>query len=153
MDFAYFDRSVVYRIKRIAEPCARGALFVIFFWFGLLKVMGVSPADPLVGALLENTLPFVSFEAFRIFFGSYEMVIGLAFLFAGAERLAIALLLPHMLTTFMPLILLPDETWASLLVPTFVGQYIIKNLVIIALALSLAAHLHPMALVAKKKRF
>lgn len=152
MDFAYFDRLVIHRIKRIAEPCARGALFVIFFWFGLLKTLAISPADPLVKTLLEATMPFVPFDDFRIFFGSYEMVIGLAFLFAGAERLAIVLLLPHMATTLLPLVLLPNETWASLLVPTFVGQYIIKNLVIIALALSLAAHLHPMALAAKKKR-
>lgn len=143
MQFARFDALVVHRIKRIAEPCARGALFIIFFWFGLLKVLDISPADPLVATLLEKTLPFVSFEAFRVFFGCYEMVIGLAFLVAGAERLAVAMLLPHMLTTFLPLILLPNETWASVLVPTFVGQYIIKNLIIIALALSLAAHLHP----------
>ena len=144
MQFAYFDALIVHRIKRIAEPCARGALFIIFFWFGLLKVLDISPADPLVAVLLENTLPFVSFEAFRIFFGSYEMLIGLAFLVAGAERFAIALLLPHMLTTFLPLVILSDYTWQSVLVPTFTGQYIIKNLIIIALALSVAAHLHPL---------
>ncbi len=143
MQFARFDSLVVHRIKKIAEPCARGALFIIFFWFGLLKVMNMSPADPLVALLLDKTMPFIAFEGFRIFFGLYEMVIGLAFLSAGRERLAVILLLPHMATTFLPLVLLPDETWVSVLVPTFVGQYIIKNLIIIALALSLAAHLHP----------
>jgi uncharacterized membrane protein YkgB len=151
MQFARFDSLIVHRIKKIAEPCARGALFIIFFWFGLLKVMNISPADPLVAALLENTLPFVSFEAFRIFFGIYEMIIGLAFLVHGAERFAVALLLPHMLTTFVPLILLPEDTWASVLVPTFTGQYIIKNLIIIALALSIAAHLHPIKEIPKKR--
>lgn len=151
MQFARFDALIVHRIKKMAEPCARGALFIIFFWFGLLKVMNISPADPLVAALLENTLPFVSFEAFRIFFGIYEMLIGLAFLVHGAERFAVALLLPHMLTTFVPLILLPEDTWTSVLVPTFTGQYIIKNLIIIALALSIAAHLHPIKEVPKKR--
>jgi hypothetical protein len=29
------------------------------------------------------------------------------------------------------------------MVPTLVGQYIIKNLVIIAVAMGIAAHLHP----------
>ncbi len=143
MRFARFDSLVVHRIKKIAEPCARGALFVIFFWFGLLKVIGASPAEPLVATLLGVTMPFIPFDGFRIFFGFYEMIIGLAFLIAGAERLAIVMLLPHMATTFLPLVLLPSETWASVLVPTFVGQYIIKNLIIIALALSVAAHLHP----------
>lgn len=143
MQFARFDAQVIHRIKRIAEPAARIALFIIFFWFGLLKTMNISPAEPLVQTLLAATMSFVPFDGFRIFFGFYEMAIGLAFLFAGAERLAVVLLLPHMATTFLPLILLPNETWASVLVPTFIGQYIIKNLVIIALALSLAAHLHP----------
>jgi len=151
MQFARFDALILHRIKRVAEPCARGALFIIFFWFGLLKVLDISPADPLVGALLEKTLPFVSFGAFRVFFGLYEMVIGLAFLIRGAERCAVALLLPHMATTFMPLVLLPDDTWTSVLVPTFVGQYIIKNLIIIALALSIAAHLHPIKDIPKKR--
>lgn len=152
MQFARFDSLVVHRIKKIAEPCARGALFLIFFWFGLLKVMGVSPAEPLVQTLLGVTMPFIPFEGFRIFFGFYEMVIGLAFLVVGAERLAIILLLPHMATTFLPLVLLPNETWASVLVPTFVGQYIIKNLIIIALALSVAAHLHPINETRKRKK-
>ncbi|MSR73625.1 MAG: hypothetical protein EXS60_01015 [Candidatus Pacebacteria bacterium] len=143
MQFARFDALIVHRIKRIAEPCARGTLFIIFFWFGLLKVLDISSVDPLVAALLENILPSVLFESFRVFFGTYEMVIGLAFLVRGADRLAVALLLPHMFATFLPLIILPNETWVSVLVPTFVGQYIIKNLVIIALALSVAAHLHP----------
>jgi uncharacterized membrane protein YkgB len=151
MQFARFDALVIHRIKKIAEPSARGALCIIFFWFGLLKVMGISPADPLVETLLDTTMPFIAFDGFRIFFGLYEMAIGLAFLFAGFERIAIVLLLPHMATTFLPLILLPHETWASVLVPTFTGQYIIKNLIIIALALSVAAHLHPINETRKSK--
>ena len=143
MDFPGFDRLVIRRVRRLAIPMARFALFVIFFWFGVLKLMGVSPADPLVAALLAKTLPFLPFGPFRIFFGLYEMAIGAAFFLPGFERLAVALLLPHMATTFLPLVFLPDLTWASVLVPTFAGQYIIKNLVIVALALSLAAHLHP----------
>lgn len=152
MQFARFDAYVIRHIKNAALPIARGALFIIFFWFGLLKVLDISPADPLVKALLEMTLPFVSFDSFRVFFGLYEMAIGLAFLIAGAERLAIVLLLPHMLAAFLPLVLLSDYTWASVLVPTFIGQYIVKNLVIIALALSIAAHLHPLPSVTSKKR-
>jgi len=151
MKFERLDALVIHRIKKVAEPCARGALFTIFFWFGLLKVMGVSPADPLVAQLLEKTMPFIAFDGFRIFFGLYEMIIGFSFLYAGLERVAIILLLPHMATTFLPLVLLPNETWASVLVPTFVGQYIIKNLIIIALALSMAAHLHPIKEISKKR--
>jgi len=44
----------------------------------------------------------------------------------------------------MPLILLPQVTWSGILVPTLEGQYIIKNLAIIAAAIGIAAHLHPL---------
>jgi uncharacterized membrane protein YkgB len=49
-----------------------------------------------------------------------------------------------MVTTFMPLVLLTTETWTGFLVPTLEGQYIIKNLVIIAAAIGIASHLHPL---------
>ena len=152
MDVSRFDRVMIHGVREAAVPVARVALFVIFFWFGVLKVIDVSPADPLVAALLAKTLPFVPFAPFRIFFGLYEMVIGAAFLATGMERLAIAMLVPHMAVAALPLILLPELTWQSVLVPTFAGQYIVKNLVIIAVALSLAAHLHPLPLARNPKR-
>jgi hypothetical protein len=49
-----------------------------------------------------------------------------------------------MVMTFLPLYFLPTVTWSGILVPTLEGQYIIKNLVIIATALGIAAHLHPL---------
>lgn len=143
MTFSRFDATIIKDIKQVALPLARGALFVVFFWFGVLKVMDVSSADFLIETLLERTFSFISFDVFRIFFGMYEMIIGIAFIIPRGERVAIALLIPHMIATFLPLIILPDIAWQSILVPSFAGQYIIKNLVIIALALSVAAHLHP----------
>ncbi len=151
MDCSRFDRVMIHGVRAAAVPVARVALFVVFFWFGLLKVIDVSPADPLVEALLGKTLPFIPFAPFRIFFGLYEMVIGAAFLVTGMERLAIAMLVPHMAVAALPLVILPELTWHSVLVPTFAGQYIVKNLVIIAVALSLAAHLHPLPLARNSK--
>jgi hypothetical protein len=46
--------------------------------------------------------------------------------------------------TFMPLFIIPDATWSGFLVPTLEGQYIIKNLVVIATAIGIIAHLHPL---------
>lgn len=86
----------------------------------------------------------MTFGQFIVFFGVYEMLIGVVFLFPNMVRLAMALLVPHMITTFLPLVLLPSVTWQAFFVPTIEGQYIIKNLVIIALALAIASHLEPM---------
>jgi len=122
---------------------ARFGLFVVFFWFGILKVLGLSPATPLVQALFEQTISFMSFPTFIILFGLFECLIGILFLMRGYERVVIPLLFVHMITTFMPLLLLPSETWQAFMVPTLEGQYIIKNLVIIAAAIGIASHLHP----------
>lgn len=124
---------------------ARFGLFVIFFWFGILKVIGLSPAAPLVQALFEQTISFMSFDTFIILFGLFECLIGILFIIRGLERLVIPLLFAHMITTFMPLFLVPGMTWSSFLVPTLEGQYIIKNLVIIAAAMAIAANLHPLS--------
>ena len=124
-------------------PSARLALFVIFFWFGLLKVIGSSPASTLVENLFEQTMPIMPFGLFFILFGLFEMLIGIMFLIKGLERIVIPLLFLHMITTFLPLWLLPEATWAGFMAPTLEGQYIIKNLALIALAIGIAAQLHP----------
>ena len=111
---------------------ARLAIFVVYFWFGFLKLLGVSPAGPLVQALFEKTIGFVSFPAFYTFFALFEMAIGLAFIIRGLERAAIILLGLHLIMTTLPLFLLPQMAWQGFLVPTLEGQYIIKNILIVA---------------------
>lgn len=142
--FESIDKGIIHFLKKIALPVARLGLFIIFFWFGFLKVIGLSPATELVRELYTRIVPFGMFAAFYILFAAFECFIGLLFLVKGAERIVIPFLLLHMFTTFLPLFLLPGITWQSFLVPTLEGQYIIKNLAIIALALGIGAHLYPM---------
>ena len=138
------DLTLIHFFRRISEPTARIGLFVIFFWFGLLKVIGMSPASPLVEDLFNHTLSIMSFPTFLVCFGVFECLIGILFMLKGCERVVIPLLFIHMITTFMPLFILPAVTWSAFMVPTLEGQYIIKNLVIIAAAVGIVAHLHPM---------
>ena len=138
------DKDLIFFSKKIEIYIAKTAIFIVFFWFGILKVFGLSPANPLVSSLLEKTLPFITFSQFIIFFGIFECIIAILFVTKGTERVVMPLLLIHMLTTIMPLILLPTLTWSGFLIPTLEGQYIIKNLVIIALAIGVSAHLHRM---------
>ncbi len=144
MDYRTFDIKTIHFLRRISEPVGRIGIFVIFFWFGALKVAGLSPANPLVSSLLERTMPFMTFGTFIVFFGLIECVIGLLFLIKGAERIAMIFLFLHMITTVMPLFLLTPITWSGFLLPTLEGQYIIKNLAIIAAAIGIAAHIHPL---------
>jgi uncharacterized membrane protein YkgB len=138
-----FDVWAIDLLKKISMPLARLALFTVFFWFGFLKIFNVSPANPLVANLLAHTLPGITFYDFNIFLACYEMLVGIAFLIPRFERLAIFLLIPHMFTTVLPLIVLPDITWQGWFIPTLEGQYIIKNIIIVALAFSIASHLTP----------
>jgi uncharacterized membrane protein YkgB len=144
MQLYNIDIHIIHFFRRVSIPVARFGLFVVFFWFGILKVLELSPASGLVQRLFEQSVPFISFHSFLIFFGLFECLIGILFLIRGLERLVIPLLFVHMITTFGPLFLLPEETWSGFLVPTLEGQYIIKNLVIIASAIFIAAHVHPL---------
>ena len=122
----------------LSVPMARFALFVVYGWFGLLKVLGQSPAGGLVHALHEATIPFVDFDTFFAAFGSFELMIGVLCLFPGATSVALALLATHVATTILPLFVLPHVAWQQFLVPTLEGQYIIKNLLIVAAAVTIA---------------
>ncbi|MCC7197260.1 hypothetical protein IT413_03655 [Candidatus Peregrinibacteria bacterium] len=130
---------------------SRIALFIIFFWFGILKVIGTSPANPLVAELLSKTLWFIGPNEFFILFGIFEILIGICFLFRKLNPIGILLLIPHMFTTVMPLILLPQITWQGFMTPTLEGQYIIKNLVIITTAMGLGANFSRSTKIPKNK--
>jgi uncharacterized membrane protein YkgB len=143
MSLESFDLKAISFFRKISIPFSRFALFVVFFWFGILKVIGLSPASEVVQNLFNQVIPFMAFPTFLILFGLFECLIGILFLIKGAERVVIPLLFIHMFTTFGPLVFLTSETWQAFLVPTLEGQYIIKNLVIIAAALGIASHLNP----------
>jgi uncharacterized membrane protein YkgB len=144
MNISHIDHQLIHFFRTISIPTARISLFVVFFWFGLLKLLGLSPAGSLVHGLFDQTISFMAFDTFYMLFAALECIIGILFLIKGAERIVLPLLLFHMVTTFMPLVWLPTESWQAPFVPTIVGQYIIKNLVIIATAIGLMAHLHPL---------
>lgn len=137
------DQYIISFTKKNFHSFSRIALFVIYFWFGLLKVIGFSPASPLVEELLTKTLPFLTATQFIFYFGWLEMLIGLLFLIPQFSRAVIFILGLHLITTAGPLILLPQITWQTWLVPTMEGQYIIKNLLIIAVAMGIASQINP----------
>lgn len=139
------DMYIISRLRKAEVLLARFAIFIVYFWFGLLKVLGMSSATPLVQALFEKTMAGMSFGSFYIFFSLFEMVIGVLFLIRGLERLAVFLLGLHLVTTILPLVFLPHMTWQAFLVPTLEGQYIIKNILIIASAAVVGSKLIPIS--------
>ena len=116
---------------------ARWALFVVYFWFGILKIFNLSPANPLISALLERTLPFITFEQFIVVLGIFEMIIGVLFLIPRLQKVVVALFGLHLIMITAPFVLLPHIAWQGWFIPTLEGQYMIKNIIMVALVLTL----------------
>lgn len=137
------DREIQTRMRRLGDPAARISLFIIFFWFGILKPLGVSAAGPLVIKTVD-WMPLLSAEQWLAVIGWWEVAIGVCFLFRKTTRVAIGLLFLQMTGTFMPLFILPEITFQPggiPFLPTLEGQYIIKNLIIISAALAIGGNL------------
>ena len=74
-------------------------LFIIFFWFGLLKVINMSPATELVTETVF-WMPFFQATTWAIIIGYWEMAIGLCFLNKKTTLIAMVLLILQMSGTF-----------------------------------------------------
>jgi len=135
--FEWIDARIAGFMRMWGTPALRVSLAVVFVWFGLLKPLGLSPAAELV-LLTVAWMPLFAPVTWLAIIGWWEVLIGLTFLFHKTLRLAIALLFLQMIGTFLPLVLLPDIAFQAgrfPYAPTMEGQYIVKNLVIIAAAL------------------
>ena len=144
MNLRTLDRSVIDFFRRTFLPFARVALFVVFFWFGVLKLFELSPASPLAEALTAQTVGLQYFDILFKGLSLVECLIGVLFLIPKATRIVIPLLLVHMAVVSAPLILVPAHVWTGFMVPTLEGQYILKNLVIVAVAIGIAAQTKPL---------
>lgn len=138
------DLRLINFFKRTFIPFARISIFIVFFWFGIIKIMGLSEASPLAEALTAKTIGMQYFDILFKLLAFVECVIGILFLIPKATRIVIPLLLFHMAVVCSPLLLVPEFTWQDFLVPTLEGQYIIKNAVVIAVAIGIAASAKPL---------
>jgi len=145
------DLSIIDFFRRTFVPFARIALFIVFFWFGILKLFDLSPATPLAEALTAHT---VGLQYFTVLFKGLSLVecaIGVLFLIPKATRIVIPLLFIHMAVVCAPLVLVPQNVWTGFLIPTLEGQYIIKNVVIVAVAIGIAAQTRPLSIRKSRK--
>jgi len=117
----------------------RVSLALVYCGFGVLKLIpGASPAEHLAGETLGAlSLGLLKPGLSLPLLGLFEVAIGLAVLFAPRSRWTVPLLLLHLAGTFTPLVLFPHETFSTFPFPTLVGQYILKNVVLAAAAISI----------------
>ncbi len=113
---------------------------LVYFWFGALKYFpGSSPAEELA----KNTIDTLTFSLIPsniaiILLAIWETALGALLMLNYFKRPVIIATLIHMTLTFTPLLLFPEESFGDAPFSlTLLGQYIIKNLIIIAALLSL----------------
>ena len=119
----------------------RVSLGVVFLTFASFKfVAGASPAEDLAIATVDKlTLGLVSGDAALLMTAVMETVIGLCLLTGRFLRLGLVVLATAMAGIMSPLVLFPDQMWSGN-GPTLVGQYVFKDIVLIAGGLVVAAH-------------
>ncbi len=133
----YLDK-VVHSMHLSAIKLLQYSVAIVFFWFGILKPLGVSPAADLV----EKTVFWFSADWFVPFLGWWEVAIGLLMLSQKTLRYALVLLFLQLPGTFLPLVICPEVTFqSSPFALTLEGQYIIKNLILIAAAIAVTGSL------------
>lgn len=129
--------SLIVKMDQLSSPLIKVSLFIVFFWFGALKPLGISAAE---GLVLDTVywMPFLAPRQWLNVIGYWEMIIGVCFLFNKTIKYALVLLFLQMAGTFMPLFILPNITFQEGMIPyapTLEGQYIIKNIIIISAAM------------------
>jgi len=148
------DYRITRWMARHGVLLARLALGIVFLWFGALKfIPGWSPATDLAGRTLERlSFRLVAADTGVFILAGVEVLIGLGLLTGKLLRLTLLLLFVQMVGTLTPLVLFPGETFTVVpLAPTLEGQYIIKNLVLVAAAVVVGATVRGGYVVAGKK--
>lgn len=128
--FDQIDRMITGWMARYGLTLLRLGLGIVFFWFGALKLFpDLSPAEDLV----RETTYFVDPDWFIPVLAIWEMAIGLGLIFGLFMRVTLLLLFLQMPGTALPLVIKPDLVWTEFPFGlTLEGQYIIKNLVLVA---------------------
>lgn len=132
MEFTRVDAVISGWMEKYGIRLLRICLAVVFIWFGLLKLCGVSPEEQLI----SRTVYWFDPAWVVPFMGWWEILTGLCLLYRPLIRCAGILLLLQMPGTLLPLFLLTDVCFTS--IPfglTMEGQYIVKNLILITAAL------------------
>lgn len=139
-----FDNWFIAFARRHYAWLARVSLFIIYFYFGFLKIIGLSPAGNLAIGFAEKMGMGTHAQELYIVLAVVECIIGLMILVPRFTRIALFLMFGHMLLVCAPIVLYPEAVWQSPFVPNLEGQYIIKNAGLVTLALGLVAHTTPL---------
>lgn len=135
------DEILIPILRRWSVPALRFSLAIVFIWFGLLKVLGVSPVEDLVAA----TVYWVDPGWFIPALGVVEVLVGLGLAIGKSIRLVLLVLVLQMAGTFFVFVFVPEIaiTAGNPFRLTTEGEFILKNLILLAAAMVVGSSLEP----------
>lgn len=113
---------------------------IVYLWFGVLKFFpDLSPAESLARKTIDLlTLGIIPSKVSIILLAIWETSIGIMLSLNIYRRIAIPLAMLHIVLTFTPLLFFYDEIFVNgAFIPSLLGQYIIKNIIIFSVLLNL----------------
>lgn len=137
LQFNHLDLKITALMAKHGLALLRISIGLVYFWFGALKLIpGASPAE----VLIRESFSFLPMQFFIPFLAFWEIIIGLGFISGGLTRLVILLMLLQMVGAASPILLNPTAVFTTFpFVLTLEGQYIVKNIVLIAAAMVIGA--------------
>ena len=108
----------------------RMTIGIVFLWFGALKLLGRSPADHIVHAML----PFIPQSMVVRVVGCYECVLGIGLIMGRFMKLTLSMFWLQVLLTLSLMVLQPKLVFQNSIPPflTMEGEFVVKNIVLLA---------------------
>lgn len=132
---AIIDNKLTTLSSKYGNLLLKLSIGMIYIWFGVLKFFpGLSPAEKLAGDTLSTlTLHMIDQEYLIWILAAMELAIGLGLVLWPKSKALIFVVFIHMMGTLTPMFFFPELVFNT---PPFgfsiVGQYIMKNFVIIS---------------------
>jgi putative oxidoreductase len=133
------SRRVHGLLRRAVPLLLRGSLGLTFTWFGALKLAG-QPTLP--ASLVAAITPFADPDLSVPLVGAFEVALGAGLLLGRFLPVVLAGVALQLSGTFLVLVLRPDVAFVggNPLLLSVEGEYVVKNLVLLAATASLALH-------------
>jgi uncharacterized membrane protein YkgB len=133
-----FDSRFITLMHRWGIPILRVSLGIVFLWFGALKLVGISP----VTAIIATAYPLFPTNSFITILGCVEVLIGIGLIAKIFLRVTLLFLWIQMAGTLLSLATAPSLFFfqGNPFLLTVEGEFVIKNLVLIAASIVIAGH-------------
>jgi uncharacterized membrane protein YkgB len=131
------DTKVTSWLARHSLILLRISVGIVYVWFGALKLVhGLSPIEDFI----RESISFLPGDIFLPFLAIWEIVIGLGFISGRFMRVTLILMLLQMGGAMSPIVLRPDLVFSTFPYGlSLVGQYIVKDIILISAALVIGA--------------